>query len=781
MRESPRPEGATGRTGNGVRGLACVGALLALLSAVPPAAAGGDGLVSVIVQLDRPPLARYGGDVPGLPATRRAATGAARLDAHSGRSRAYLAHLDDELGAFEITARGVASSMRPIYRYRTVLGGVTLRVPEAAIPLLAGLPRVRAVYRDGVAFPDTERSPRFIGATRLWRRLGGPAGAGEGVVVGVLDTGIWPEHPSFADPDPGGRPYPPPPPTWNGGAGPECQAPGAADPCAPLACSNKLIGAFELLDTYKATLGLLPAECDSARDTDGHGTHTSSTAAGNAGVANDIDPRHPISGIAPRAHVAMYRVCAEDGCFFSDSVAAIDQAVVDGVDVINFSIGGGANPYGDVVSLAFRDAYDAGVFVAASAGNGGPGANTVDHREPWVMTVGASTERRLFESAVTLRAADGQRLRARGASVTAGNAALGDVPVVLASFLGDSLCLGPFSPGTFTRDELVVCERGVSARTAKSFAVAQGGAGGMILYNPVFEGVATDNHFVPSIHLEADEGAAALDFLTTHGGVTGSLRQGRPHYARGDVMAFFSSRGGSAQTLGISKPDVTAPGVQILAGDTPQKHAFDGSGGAPGHLFQAIQGTSMSSPHVAGAGALLRQLHPAWTPGQIKSALMTTARTRRVVKEDGVTPASAFDMGSGRINLAYAGDPGLTFTASAQDFTDHVSDLWTTNYPSIYLPAIPGATAVTLQRVAHSEDDRDRRYRVKVRTPRGSLLAVTTDPARTLDVPANGDASLAIVVDMAALAPGNLATATLELRGGGRRVHLPIVAVRGAP
>jgi subtilisin family serine protease len=667
--------------------------------------------------------------------------------------------------------------MRPLYRYRAVVGGLALRVPASAIARLRDLPGVRAVHRDGLAVPDTERSPRFIGAPRLWRDLGGSDRAGEGIVVGILDTGIWPEHPSFADPDPRGHAYPAPPPTWNGGAGPACGAPGPGDPCAPLTCSNKLIGAFAFLDAYKASVGLLPGECNSARDTDGHGTHTSSTAAGNAAVANDIEPRREVSGIAPRAHVAMYRVCAEQGCFFTDSVAAIDQAVLDGVDVINFSIGGGGSPYGDIVALAFRDAYAAGIFVAASAGNAGPNPNTVAHREPWVTTVAASTHDREFQSSVTLRAAGGRALRTRGASITMGHRDLGTRAAVLAGTFGDTFCLSPFAPATFN-GEIVICQRGINGRAAKSFNVAAGGAGGMLLYNPTLQGIATDNHFLPTVHLEADDGAALLAFMAQHDDVTASFRNARARRTRGDVVAAFSARGGTNQTLGISKPDVTAPGVQVLAGNSPLKHVTDGSLGAPGQLFQAIQGTSMSSPHVAGAAALLRQQHPDWSPGQIKSALMTTARTRRVYDTDGETDAGPFDVGSGRIDLKRAGNPGLTFDVPVQDFIDHAADLWNTNYPSVFLPASAGLITASVERHARNVASRVQRYRVRVQTPDGSRLAVQTIPERTLGVAPGDEATLQIDVDLSAMGSGELGTAAIELRGGGRTVRIPVVAVR---
>ncbi len=425
-------------------------------------------------------------------------------------------------------------------------------------------------------------------------------------------------------------------------------------------------------------------EFNSARDSEGHGSHTTATAAGNAGVDASIfgTQRGVISGVAPRAQVIMYRVCGDGGCYSSNSAAAVEQAILDEVDAINFSISGGSNPYADAVSLAFRTAYENGVFVSASAGNAGPGADTTDHREPWTITVAASTSNRHFISTVSLTADGGATLQLQGASVTGGIST--PTPVVFPP--SDPLCQAPYPAGTFT-GKIAICQRGVNARVAKSFNVAAGGAVGMLLYNPTLQGLATDNHFIPSVHLENDAGAALVAFMGSHTGVMATFTAGLATAVPGDVMAAFSSRGGPGQSLGISKPDITAPGVQILSAHTPMPHSVDG--GLPGELFQAIQGTSMSSPHIAGSGALLKALHPEWTPGQIKSALMTTA-FGGVVKEDGVTPATPFDYGSGRVDLNVAGNPGLTFDETVANYVALQNELWNSNYPSLYVPVMPG-------------------------------------------------------------------------------------------
>jgi len=728
-------------------------------------------LVGIIVQLEGESLATYRGDIPGIPATSPRSAGQPRLDPESPQSRAYLDYLDKQHRAFVQSVSRVAPSARVLHTYRTVFNGMAMVVPADAVKEVAQLPGVAAVFVDELQPLATERSPYFIGAPKLWRQLGGVEKAGEGVIIGVIDSGIWPEHPSFSDPDPAGKPYPRPPRYWRGR---ECDFGNTAwNPNdRPFRCNNKLIGAATFLEGYKALVGLLPTEFDSARDSNGHGTHTASTAAGNAGVRAVLlgVARGAVSGIAPRAHVAVYRACGDAGCYVSDLLAAIEQAIFDGVDVINYSIAGGEEPYADPVELAFLAAYEAGVFVAASAGNAGPAPDTVSHRSPWVTTVAASTTDRHFLSTLTLRAANGETLRLTGASVTQGI----DTPTpVVFPPEGQELCLTPFPPGTFD-GQIVICRRGVIPRVAKSYNVRAGGARGLILYNPEFQGVATDNHFLPTIHLEADAGKRLLDFVNTRPGVVATFTPGQATRVRGDVMAAFSSRGGPGQTLGVSKPDLTAPGVQILAGHTPMPATL--VGGVPGQLFQAIQGTSMASPHVAGAAALLRALHPTWTPGQIKSALMFTARTRKVVKEDGVTPGDPFDYGSGRLSLRKAGDPGLTMDESARNYLRLRNELWSANYPSLYVPIMPGR--ITVERTVRNETGKRARWRLKVRAPKDVKIRVP----RRLVLPPYGTATFRITVDARDVPLGEVRHATLTLRGRkNRRLRFPITIVRRQP
>lgn len=739
-------------------------------------------MVSVIVKLSDESLATYEGGIAGLPATSPKATGAERLDVNSPESQLYLTYLAEQQSTFEVSAKQKIAQAVITNHYDVVFGGVSMLVPAGQVEQVAGLPGVEAVYADELLQIETDRSPAFIGAPTVWNDLGGQESAGEGVIVGVLDTGIWPEHPSFSDPDPSGKPYaaPPPPPVGTRA----CEFGSVVPGDVAFTCNNKLIGARRSMATYQAFIPLLPGEFTSARDDNGHGTHTSSTAAGNAGVAASIFgvSRGTVSGIAPRAHVIMYKVCGDQGCFGSDSAAAVQRAIRDGVNVINFSISGGTNPYSDVVELAFLDAYAAGVFVAASAGNAGPGAETVAHRGPWVTTVAASTSDRAFKNTVTLFGAGGATLSIRGTSLTAGVGA----PTAVVVPATDPTCANPFAAGSVA-GQIVVCRRGGNGRVNKGFNVLQGGAAGMILYNQAanITDLETDNHFLPTTHIQFGEGQSVLAFLTANPGATGTLSAGETDAQQGDVMASFSSRGGPGQTLGVSKPDITGPGVQILAGHTPL--SADPDTGPQGQLFQAIAGTSMSSPHIAGAGALIKALHPDWTPGQIKSALMTTAWTN-VVKEDGVTPANAFDYGSGRVDLNVAGDPGLTFDVTRADYLAHRNDLWSVNYPSLYFPVMPGE--VTVQRTAHSVLPYDSEWEVKVSAPADVKIKVKKDE---LKVPAGGDVTFSITVDGRDVPLGEVRFAMITLKedddehGGDdedeieRVLHIPVTFVRKQP
>jgi subtilisin family serine protease len=758
-------------------------------SDVQSVAKNTSGEVSVIVKFDVAPLATYRGGRAGLAPTSPAVTGARRLSPASASVRAYTAFLAQKERQFEAAVQQRVPSARVVHRFRNIIGGVSVVLPADRVKELRGLPGVKAVYPDVLLRLDTDRSPEFIGAPVLWDAVGGQANAGDGVIVGIVDSGIWPEHPSVAD-----NGMPAPPAQWTGT---ECffgENPGNGD--APFTCNNKLIGAarfMETFDNFGATgVGFgLPGEFKSARDNNGHGSHTATTATGDADVLASTGTT--VSGIAPRAHLAVYKVCftKADGtgsCYTSDSAAAVDQAVADGVDVINFSIGGGNDPYSDAVSLAFLDAYEAGVFVAASAGNDGPDPDTVEHREPWVATAAATTTDKSLVGHADLTAEGGATATVNGASATQG---VGSAYLVLTSTVEDgavdggtscpatadveaqALCCNPFPAGSLA-GKIAVCKRGLNARVQKSANVAAGGAAGMILYNtPAADSLVADLHSIPSLHINAANGVTLLAFMNDHAMEEAALvRDNTP--GQGDVTAAFSSRGGAAQTLGISKPDLAAPGVDILAANTPDLAVPAYPGQAD--LWQIISGTSMASPHVAGSGALLRQLHPDWTPGQIKSALMMTATMESVAKEDRVTFATPFDVGSGRIDLTRAGNPGLTISETADNYVLLAGNLATSNYPSLYLPVLAGKA--TVQRTLKSVDTVTRTWKLSVEAPAG----VTIDVPATVTLARGREKPITISVDASTIPVGETRHAVLRFKSGGgaKQVSLafPVTIVR---
>lgn len=735
-----------------------------------PAQTNEDGQISVFVQFKGDALATYEGDVAGLPATNPKARGEERLNLRSSDSVRYLNHLRAQRDTFKRNLKSRVPTAKTTHEFDIILNGVSLLVDPDDLGELAKLPNVERILPDKLQKLNTNETPDFIGAKGAWKEDGGQDSAGEGVIVGVIDSGIWPEHPSFSDPDPKGKPYAPPPPPVSGTR--NCVFSGGSNPGPAFTCNNKLIGAEVFMNTYWQFQSLLPGEYTSARDDNGHGTHTASTAAGNRNVKASIFniSRGTVSGIAPRAHIIAYKVCGDLGCYQTDSAAAIQKAIQDGVDVINFSISGGANPFADVVELAFLDAYEAGVFVAASAGNSGPSPDTVDHRGPWVTTVAASTSDKHWQTDLVLKASNGDKLKLRGSSITDGITKAR--PVVLGTSVGtDALCVSPI-PANSLNGEIVVCQRGPN-RVLKSHNVFQGGGGGMILYNATLLNEFTDNHWVPTVHLEDAAGVKLLDFLSTHTGVTATFERSKERGVKGDVVTVFSSRGGPGQTLGVSKPDVTAPGLQIVAGNTPTPATE--AGGPPGELFQSIAGTSMSSPHVAGAAAMLKAIHPEWTPGQIKSALMTTAKYKKVYQPDGKTEATPFDVGSGRIDLKTAWNPGLTFDETAENYLALQNNLWDANYPSLYVPVMPGE--ITVERTVTNVLGKKGTWKFKVKGPKDLEITVP----KKIEVPKDGSVTFSITVDARDVPLGEVRHATLILEGGKNDLHFPITIVRGQP
>ena len=609
----------------------------------------GNGLY--IVRLAHAPVSAYTGGVPGLKATKPAPN--KKIDPNNNAVIDYSNYLRGKHDA----ALAAAGGGRKVYSYVNVFNGFAAELSEAAVDALRRDPNVLRVEKDQIQQLDTFSTPGFLGIPAgIWQQLGGPERAGENVIVGVIDSGVWPENDSFSD-----RDFTDPHdnrvvyqqiPGWNG----KCE-PGEAFPAS--LCGQKLIGARYYAEGFGGVEGVkrdYPYEFASARDTDGHGTHTSSTAAGNYdvdGVAFGTSYGR-ISGMAPRARIAMDKACwarpPEGGCSGVDTVAAIDQAVADGVDVFNYSISGTATNFIDAVEVAFLFAADAGVFVAASAGNTGPGASTSNHPSPWLTTVAASTHDRGTTATVTL----GNGAVYPGASIGVG---AGPASLVFSSNVGLAganatevrLCFPGRLDPALVAGKIVLCDRGTIARIDKSLAVQLAGGVGMVLANTSANSLNADLHVLPTVHIDHVAGAAARAYAQT-AGATATLSAVDPTPVVAPVVAAFSSRGPSRSSSDVLKPDITAPGVDIFASYSPAPRGAN-------HDF--LSGTSMSSPHIAGIAALLKHAYPAWTPMMIKSAIMTTAS--QLMNNGAPIPGNAFEFGAGHVAPSGAADPGLVY------------------------------------------------------------------------------------------------------------------------
>ncbi len=730
----------------------------------------GTAPTAVMVKLDYDPLATYNGYLAGLPATSPQVTGK-KLDVRSPAAVAYSGHISAVEQSFLSSLHQSVPTAKVGQTYHTVYGGMALRVPANQVASLLQLPGAVAVQTDSLhkfdaVTPVAEDDAEFIGGNAAYSALGSNATAGAGVIVANVDTGVWPEHPSFAARPDLGTPSPTPDSharACNFGTNP---LPGGT----LFTCNSKLIGGQVFLATYNALIGDEPYPT-SARDSEGHGTHTLSTAAGNpltSAPVFGID-RGPIQGIAPGAFVMAYKALGPQGGFDSDLVAAIEQAILDGANVINYSVGPSSpqSAYTSPDDLAFLDAFDAGVFVSTSAGNSGPGAGTTSHLGPWETTVGASTLQRAFVSTATLTATGGATLSVQGSSIMPGITS--PTPVVNATSLAgySAGCSTAAPAGSFT-GKIVVCVRGGVGRIQKGVNVRAGGAAGMFLINPVVQDTETDNHFLPAVHFDHPAGAQIETFLSGHSGVAATTTTGQELDGQGDVMASFSSRGPGGDFL---KPDIVAPGVQILAGNTPTPDGV--ASGPPGQYFQAIAGTSMAAPHIAGSAALTLALHPSFSVSEVKSALMTTAN-RNVVLSDGVTAAGVFDDGSGRVALGGVIDPGLALDVSRANMdavlTDsiHRIDL---NEPSVYDAALPGT--VTTTRTFTNVSGAAQAYQVSVTADLPG--SITVSPS-VLSVPSGATRTLTVTLDGTGGTIGTFYTGQINLAqlGGSRQLHLPV-------
>ncbi|CAK9135935.1 unnamed protein product [Ilex paraguariensis] len=619
-----------------------------------------------------------------------------------------------------------------IYSYRNVVTGFAAKLSPADVKAMEKKDGFLAARPQSVLSLHTTHTPNFLG---LHQNLGfwNSSNYGKGVIIGVLDTGIWPSHPSFSD-----EGMPPPPAKWKG----KCEL------NSTFSCNNKLIGVRNFVSR----------ETEIAVDDDGHGTHTASTAAGNFVKGAHVfgNANGTAVGMAPLAHLAIYKVCSS-GCGDSDILAAMDAAIEDGVDVLSLSLGGISNPfYDDSIALGAFSAMQKGIFVSCSAGNRGPFNASVANDAPWILTVGASTMDRSIRATALL----GNNEEFNGESLFQPK----DFPSTLLPLFypifnssqiiqSAQFCDTGSLNNTDVTGKVVICEVGGGiSRVAKGQAVKDAGGAAMILINPVSRGytLAAEAHVLPATYVSYADGLKIKAYVnSTSSPMATILFKGTVIGANNAPMvSSFSSRGPSPASPGILKPDIIGPGVDVLAAWPISVENNTNTD----LTFNIISGTSMSCPHLSGIAALLKSAHPNWSPAAIKSAIMTTADQLNLdnnsILDERLLPANIFATGAGHVNPSRANDPGLVYDLQPNEYIPYLCGLNYTNrqigvitqqsvncsvesiipeaqlnYPSFSITL--GSTNHTYTRTVTNVGEATSTYTVEIVPPQGVDMSVT--------------------------------------------------------
>jgi len=698
-----------------------------------------------------------------------------RFDKASPAISNYAEKLQEEQDEF--LAR-TAPDARKIYSYRYGFNGFAAQMTAAQAHKLENMPEVLHVWEDDIRPLATNFSPGFLGLFDADGGLRGPEGLdGDGIVIGFIDSGVYPEHPAFSDTQEADRPSVcrstwaevsilgrwlcrrfdkqedklvfEPPEDWNG----SCET---GESFEETHCNNKLIGARFFIAGAENSGPIDAGEIRSARDVDGHGTHTATIAAGNRVQASIFGTLiGGIEGIAPKARVAVYKACwlrpgdTRASCNTSDLANAIDSAVADGVDIINYSVGSSMLQITAPDDIALMNATKAGVLAVVAAGNEGPNLGTIGSPAggPWAITVAAST--RDGETSVDAMQIDEPPSIAGKYAVKEANFTppLRDSDPIEAALVlvdddDDASGTGttadacePLINDTEIDGNIAFIERGGCNFDLKIQNAGDAGAIAAIVYSIAGDAIVMNGNAalvdIPAVMIGQADGNLIVAEIEAGNDVTAVLEKSLllTEPETGNMMATFSARG-PGPVRDIVKPDVTAPGVNILAGFTPET-----ANSMPDETFAYLSGTSMSTPHVAGVAALLMQARPDWSPSAVKSALMTSAR-QDLVQSDGESAANPFDYGAGHIVPNAALDPGLVYEVSDDEF-----DAFACGFDS---PAVPETRCDELENAGVSFAPAD------LNQPSIGLARLANEQTVTRRVTNVSDESLTLVASVAA-------------------------------
>ncbi|XP_044510524.1 subtilisin-like protease SBT3 [Mangifera indica] len=721
----------------------------------------------------------------------------------------YIIHLDhsqkpDSFLTHQSWHQSILSSLSPadeaeilLYSYSHVMNGFSARLTPTYLSEIEKSPAHVATFPESFGRLFTTHTPKFLGLKHdsgIW-----PAASyGDGVIIGVFDTGIWPESESFSDTG-----TPSTPQRWKG----KCEK---GTEFSSFACNKKLIGAQSFSKGIKAA-GIKISKTydfDSPRDFEGHGTHTSSTAAGNEvpGVSHFGYARGTARGIAPGAHVAMYKVLwAEDTekSAASDVLAGMDQAIADGVDIMSLSIGFGQEPYfKDVIAIASLSAIEKGIFVVCAAGNEGV-RYSINNGAPWITTVGAGTVDRSFTATVTLENdSDFEGISYYPQSIYISNTSL----YYGQGNISKAHCNHSALDSKEVAGKVVLCDYSLKIDIDDQLREVERVGAFAGIFSSNTSDLFPEEFSIPSVVLHTDSGAKVREYATREK----RAKIKRMRFLRTKLgtkaapqVASFSSRGPDPINPSVLKPDILAPGVDVLAAVTPNVPFIRIGKYDLVTDYELDSGTSMAAPHVAGVAALLKAVHWEWSTAAIRSAIMTTAYSidstgSSILKDAGTgLPATPLDFGAGHIDPNKAMDPGLIYDMDFQDYVEFLCGLrynkiqmkavirrnhWNCskqhtdlNYPS-FIAIFTNETVKTFSRTVKNVGETDSVYHANLEFPTG--MKITVEPSTLTFTQKYQQQNFILSVEIGTKAPSVIYGFLKWIDQHNHTVSSPVVAIK---